>query len=532
MAGKAKKAKPATRDRKGGPARAPAEPKLNLLEEPLLGVVLRDGERRSVSLPEALALLGRDTVGAFTAMQAHQRHGWHAFLVQLAAIALHRAGEPNPKQSAAVWRDLLLALTKRSEPWCLVVEDLSRPAFMQPPVPEGSLDAFHEPQRYPDELDVLVTAKNHDVKMSRIAAARPEHWVYALVTLQTMEGFSGRSNYGIARMNGGQASRPVVGLAAGLSAGARFTRDVAVTAEARDEIAKGRGFVRRGGLALLWTEAWDGDKSLDLTELDPLFIDVCRRLRLVEVNGVLAARRAGSETERTDSKVLKGNTGDPWTPVHRAEAKAFTATEAGFSYRVLQRLLGDEFEPGAALRPRERDGDALLLASVLVRGQGKTGGFHERVLPVPREAVEILRRADSRADLGRLAKERVEMVSLVQNRVLRPALKVLLQGGPEKLNQDDDRPDPWVRAHDAEVDALFFERLWVDLGRDPGDAAPEWAREVIALARRQLDAAFDGAPFPVARRYRAIAAAERVFEGAARKHVSIAYPKEEVTHVE
>lgn len=513
-------------------APAPAEPRFNLLDEPLLGVETKEGERRGAALPEVLALLGRDQLRAFTAMQAHQQHGWHAFVVQLASIALHHAGESDPQQSAARWRELLLALTRREEPWCLVVEDLSRPAFMQPPVPEGTLEGFKEAERYPDELDVLVTSKNHDVKAARVAAPRSDHWVYALVTLQTMQGYSGKLNYGIARMNGGQASRAIIGLAQGLSPGARFRRDVQVVIEARDAIAKDHGYPRRGGPALLWCEAWAGKDSLGLDQVDPLFIDVCRRTRLAFDGERVVARQVGSAVERVASKELKGNTGDPWAPVSRAEAKSFTATEAGFAYRVIQRILSDEFEPGIALVPGEREGNVLLVASVLARGQGKTAGFHERILPIPRKVVSVLRRPESRADLGRLARDRVELVSTVQNRVLRPALKVLLQGGPDKLKQDDDRPDGWVRAHDAAIDAEFFQRLWSDLDRDAGDAARDWAQHVIALARGQLDAAIDGSPVPAARRYRAIAAAERVFEGAARNHVSIAYPPREVEHAQ
>jgi CRISPR system Cascade subunit CasA len=46
-----------------------------------------------------------------------------------------------------------------------------------------------------------------------MTVATPEHWFYALLTLQTMQGFLGAGNYGISRMNGGFASRPSVGLA-------------------------------------------------------------------------------------------------------------------------------------------------------------------------------------------------------------------------------------------------------------------------------------------------------------------------------
>jgi CRISPR system Cascade subunit CasA len=77
----------------------------------------------------------------------------------------------------------------------------------------------------PDLIDVLATAKAHDVKRSRMVAARPEHWAYALCTLQTMQGFGGAGNYGIARMNSGFGTRTAVAVTPSLRWGARFRRD-------------------------------------------------------------------------------------------------------------------------------------------------------------------------------------------------------------------------------------------------------------------------------------------------------------------
>jgi CRISPR system Cascade subunit CasA len=505
-----------------------AVPRLDLMTDPLLGIRSRVGEPALASLPEVLAALGRDEVAAFTALQAHQQHAWHAFLVQLAAIALHRAGEDDPRRSAAHWRELLLALTAgKPEPWCLVVADLGRPAFMQPPVPEGTLEAFKEEQANPDAIEILATGKNHDVKRVRIARPRPEHWVYALVALQTMQGVYGAGNYGIARMNGGLGSRPGLGLAPSSRPGQRFVRDVRVLLEARDGIAA--GYRKRGGKALLWVEPWDGKEQLDLDAVDPWFVEVCRRVRLVECGGVLAVRCTTSEGQRLAAKELKGVTGDPWTPVNRAENKAFTASEEGFSYRVLSRLLGDGFEPGAAQKPRTGEKDMSLFATVLARGQGKTAGFHERVVPVPEGGIKVLRRSNGRAELGKLAAERVELAAIVQRKVLRPALCALLQGGGEKLDLDDRRADRWIERLDAAIEREFFERLWADLDGDRASASRRWAKRVVALAEAQLRDAIESAPIPSARRYRAIAAAEGMFHGGARNHVSIAFDEQEKT---
>jgi CRISPR system Cascade subunit CasA len=482
--------------------------------------------------PEVLALLGEDRIDAFTGLQAHQQHPWHAFLVQLAAVALHAAGEERLREKASAWSEMLRALTRgRPEPWSLVVGDLGRPAFMQPPVPEETLDDFQKPITCPDELDVLVTSKNHDVKSARAGRPEPDHWVYALVSLQTMEGYSGR-NYGVSRMNGGAGSRPGVGLAPDLGLGSRFRRDVKIALEHRAALVRDFEYARKKGHALLWTVPWDGVEGLTLAELDPLFIEVCRRVRLVcGADGAVQARNCPTAATRVVAGELRGNTGDLWTPVQKAEAKAFTATEAGFSYRVLHRLLGDEFAPGAAQIPQRGEGAGLLVASVLARGMGTTSGYHERRVPVPGDVIGWIRDPDRRTRLGQLAGERVKIVSDLQNRVLRPALLRFLQGDPREINFKDRRADPWVAAHDADVDAEFFPKLWGDLERPAEEARREWALRVIELGRARLRDAFQSAPVANSRRYRAIARAEGAFEGAARTKLPFAYLSKEETDV-
>lgn len=495
----------------------------DLLSEPLLGIEAASG-RRAGALPEVLAALGADEVRAFTGLQAHQQHAWHAFLVQLAAIALQRAGKTDPVQSAATWSKLLLALTEGlHEPWCLVVSDLSKPAFLQPPVPEKTLDGFKPPILRPDEIDVLVTSKNHDVKTARIGHARPEHWVYALVSLQTMEGYSGKLKYGIARMNGGFASRAGIGLSPGLGLAERWRRDVRVLLAGREEVARER--YSTDGAALLWLLPWDGKKSVQLHHLDPYFIEIARRVRLVDVDG-LAARYAPTETARVAAAELNGNTGDPWSATSVAKANAFTATKSGFDYRTLQRLLSGEFARGAAFRPQRGEKQVLLIAAVLARGQGETNGFHQRTLPVPERVAMLLRSADGVDSLARLAEERVNAVATLKLSVLKPAVLILLQGAPEKLDFKDDRADRWLERLDAAVDREFFERLWADLAADPDAARAAWERWLLELVRAELRDAIESAPIPDARRYRCIATAERALEGAARKHLANALSKE------
>src|SRR5690348_16715206 len=63
----------------------------NLLTEPMVGVMRNDGAA-AATLPEVLAALANGEPLEFTALQPHQFHAWHAFLVQLGALAVFRSG--------------------------------------------------------------------------------------------------------------------------------------------------------------------------------------------------------------------------------------------------------------------------------------------------------------------------------------------------------------------------------------------------------------------------------------------------------
>ena len=197
-------------------------------------------------------------------MRPHQRHAWHAFLVQLGAMAMHRVGLDTPPSDAAEWRRIIRALTKDwtdDEPWQLVVNDITKPAFMQPPARSKEREQdYKSAVSTPDELDMLVTSKNHDLKAEVAEQASPDDWTCALSTLQTMEGFGGAGNYGISRMNGGLGSRPAFSLApVSQSPGAHVRRDIIALLEYRQELLDNNPqYPADGGEALLWTLPWDG----------------------------------------------------------------------------------------------------------------------------------------------------------------------------------------------------------------------------------------------------------------------------------
>jgi len=228
------------------------------------------------TLPEALARLCDGSLVGFEGLAAHQRHAWDLFLYQIAALALVRSGEAEAAEDDAAWRRLadaaewkqrLAALTPdcADTAWSLVVNDLTRPAFLQPPIGTGTLNGYTIAGRTPDEIDVLVTAKGHDVKVARAGASERLHWLFAVVTLQTLQGYSGRGNFGIARMNGGFASRPFVMLTPGRDLPVRFRRGVQSALVARQKaLDTDDYYYREDGLALLWLKTWDTEERLSL----------------------------------------------------------------------------------------------------------------------------------------------------------------------------------------------------------------------------------------------------------------------------
>lgn len=499
---------------------------LSLLDDPLLGIELTGGEHVDVHLPELIARLSRGELVELTGLRAHQQHAWHAFLTQLVALTLARAGESKlSPRDAAWWRKALIATAQADgagpEAFSLVVHDLGKAAFLQPPIPSGSLAELKNQHSSPtDELDVLITSKNHDVKRETISVARPEHWIYALVTLQTMQGFLGAGNYGIARMNGGFASRPCVAFTPSMASAHRFTRDVQVLLDAREELfARTRA---KKPIGLVWCVPWDGTKSIPFRELDPFFIEICRRVRLTrDPNGEILAHRGSSKVPRIDAKDLLGNTGDAWTPVARKTSASLTVSESGFSYdRVRDLLAPENWKHGAAGELRETDGDhPFWVGQVLTRGQGKTDGYHERWLPIPPHAADWFRDETRRQKLASRAAAWVEMAGIARLKVLKPAMLALLQGGPEKLNFKDNRADSATERFDRKVDEHFFGQLFAHLDDTEEEADTAWQNWLRDQAWGELKGNFDAVPVPIARRPRAIARAEHAFRASAYKNL-------------
>ena len=508
----------------------------NLLVDPLIRAHLPRRGVAGLSLPEVYAALAADRITAFPALRPHQRHAWHAFLCQLGVIALHRAGLSDAVESADEWRTLLRATTPGfadDQPWQLVVDDPGRPAFMQPPSPDG-LAPYRRTKETPDDLDLLVNAKNHEIKQTTAVHAGPDDWLFALINLQTMGGFLGAGNYQIARMNGGFSSRPCVGLApADGGLGAHLCFDVERMLAGRDALLDRYNSYFRpdGGIALTWLEPWDGTDSLDLGELDPYFIEVCRRVRLASSNGHLAARTATSKAPRIYAKVAGGNVGDFWTPVRVKDNKALSLSSVGFRYdRLVELIFRNAFHRPLAMEVTADGGKRWqLVARGVAAGQCKTEGYHERSdVALSTATAHALSRTDQRDRLAVLAQEQIAEVEDVM-KALRFGIAVAAGGGRdanELTKAHRGHAGPYARRLEAAADARFFAALDDRFAADSaGEVASRqvcrarFGRGLIHAADKLLGEAVETVPCPAIRRPRARARAVSAFWGRLRKGV-------------
>ena len=511
---------------------------LNILTEPIIRVNLAGGAADWVSLPETYARLLADEVDTFPALRPHQRHAWHAFLCQLAAMALHRAGQKEPPADTDAWAILLRGLTPewpQDEPWQLVGEDITKPAFMQPPAGSAAKESDYKSRvDTPDELDMLVTSKNHDLKGAVVSSAQADDWLFALLTLQTMEGFGGRYNYGISRMPSGYGNRPAFSIAPSARPGIHFHRDVLALLEKRQGILDKYPEIS-GGIGLVWLIPWDGKKAetLLINRMEPFYIEVCRRVRLGQKDGGLYATRANSDSRRIAD--IKGLTGDPWSPVGKnsnpkGTPPAFLGPRKLGYERVVDGLFSADWEQPPLLTLTEQEqkagGTKELVARGMVRGEGRTAGYYERIIPLKPETARVFGRGGNPKELEDLARERIREISTVQG-ILRHAIATFAAGGDStRASHRNGKPSPndlagrYVDQLGEIVDKDFFDALQTEFAAaeaERQDIRNRWLTDgkegVIDYARKILNAAIESLPGNAIHYYKARVRAESVFEG-------------------
>jgi CRISPR system Cascade subunit CasA len=528
----------------------------SLLEESTFHITDANAAAACLSLPQVLARLSAGEDLDFTALRPHQRAPWHAFLVQLAYLALELEEETPPfPLSARAWLERLRALTSDhvdDAPWHLVNTDWQRPAFLQPPCSPGREADFKRDSDAAQDIDVLVTARHHDEKTGKL----PLHidafdaLVYALVLLQGWSAFLGTGNYNTMRMNGGFSSRPQFRLAFARGTGPEFVRDLTVLLQSRGEL--GERFRRLHPTAdvsalhrLLWLPTWD-DGSLPLSSVHPLCLEVCRRVRLVHDGGRYLMRRASSNAMRVAAREQRGNVMDPWVPIVLGdEPKALTAQAHSLGYRSLQAILFDaaKFDCPLLAQPSDAERRAnqpgTWLAQVLVSGDGGTDGLLQRELPAPPAVLSL--RSSAAATVARRAQDFVGLAGLASGKILRGALLQFVDGGDDVdwKNRDFTRAvEPWVDRYEQAIDEIFFEQLFDTLEREPDDeqaAQRGWVAWLATAAAGHLAVAVQALPTRDGFRRFARARAERLLRLSLRKQFGallLPRPESEETLVE
>lgn len=492
----------------------------------------RNGANETTSLFGVFAALARGDVANFPGLRPHQIDPWHAFTVQVAAMALLKAGATSfpATNTEADWKQLLIGLTPSfpdGEAWQMVVDDWTKPALLQPPIVTSANKADYKTTFHtPDQLDLLVTSRNHDLKIARMADATMEHWLFALVALQTGEGFLGAGNYGISRMNGGFSSRLFLRIHPSELASDSFQRDVLelVRLHAVDPGAM--------TLGLVWSKPWDGTQTIAFGALHPLYIDTCRRIRLSGDNAAVLGHMATSKCARIESKDLKGITGDPWAPIKADGSTSITASSVGFGYRQISKLLDAKETtrpPLAKILAGDPESGIVMSVSALVRGQGKTEGFHTRIIPLSKAKRNQFSGPDILLDaVGAAAVKRSDEASEV-NGILRRSLIYLNQGGPEQARLDDKsaaaRAEPWTKRFNELVDAEFFGDLfWSEVNAEEVSAEDVthrvlWRTWLAEQARSIFDEAAKSAARSDAKRIRAQARSKSMLENDLNKNI-------------
>lgn len=449
-----------------------------------------DGGARSGDLADVLAAMSNDGVEKFPALRPHQADAWHMLLVQLAVLATEKSGRRTMPTEAASWRTALLSLTPEhpgGEPWKLVVEDITRPAFMQPPMLETDFTRDKKSGRRlntastPDDIDTIVNGMSHEIKSGIIQDARDDDWLFALITLQTTQGSLGAGGLAVSRMNGGYASRSTMRIVPPGGASASFLRDTTVLLRER-----GGRPTRSGNMPspLLWLEPFrtsidDVPRSLDL---DPLYVEVCRRIRLDRRSDGRLMAWIGSNPPTPSAVSEKGVTGCPWTPIMLdGEKRSYTPGDDN-DWRSVSRM----FDPAKVdipllARPSVEDaaGSILRLAG-MKRGQGVTSRFDLFETPLPDHA------DGPAAGFGLIASTLREDPANTVWDGLKRALIAAAQNATDKIRYEHAASVSWANG----VVVNFQENLMEETMRTDAPFDPENRRTAaVAAARRTFEEA-------------------------------------------
>ena len=463
---------------------------LNVMSEPIIRVELANNRFETLTLPDTYAHLVENDLKSFQALRTHQRHGVHAFLVQLAVLALRQTGQTELPDNPEDWRRTLRSLTQRRHPqdapWQLVNPRWDQPALLQTPVMPNEQSLYKRALETPDTLDQLIAADNHKMKQHEGYAAQYDDWLFALINLQTMQGALGRNNYGISRMNGGASSRPVFTLAPLGRPGDAIARDINALLHHEPKADPA------GRTTLVWLLPWQGLKAdqLQVDDLSDLYIEICRRLRLQSTGPEqLTAYQAGTDTTRIDKIQPQRAETDPWTPFNVKEQKTLSIVDPAFTYQQVAAYLTNENWQWPRLlhltaADLASDQTLAIHAAGLARGNGKTFGYFERTIELDPSTIQAMAEAD---------RERLNAVTQTHLQDARTTLNILYHAiltylAPNRTSQSGEKAPPqhtssariWGKPMDQKIDSVFFQYLQQEI------AAPDEAQAQADRAEWQL----------------------------------------------
>jgi len=141
-----------------------------------------------------------------------------------------------------------------------------------------------------------------------------------------------------------------------------------------------------------------------------------------------------------------------------------------------------------------------MTVSVLVRGQGKTEGFHEQRIAIP---PKIQRRLfgslQQREPFTELSRSAIEYAGRMEHRVLKPAVFIFLQGGSKEIDYDSATINAWWSRLSKQFNARwsddYFPWLWsVPEPIDQDASLRDWTVRLREFAQETLRQAKETMP--------------------------------------
>lgn len=455
---------------------------ISILDTPIFSYTTFGNEKKQGTLIGIITELWQDNILSLDGLQTHQYQPFYCFVVQLVSMAILNSDAKDETYAywkqldGASWKQHLLQLSNGIESaWNLVESDQSKPAFLQSPSAKDDTIAITGKDYIyaPDQLDYLVTSKNHDVKMARVWKGSLESWCYALISTQTMSGYSGAGSTQIMRMNGGISSRCFFGVSTSLNIGQSFIEDVYTLCTKYTQNEDNMyGLFTTPKHTLLWLPVWNGSVSLPIQEVHPFCIEICKRIRLSWHNNDIVAYTKTVKELRVDARDFCGNVADPWLPC-QIDLKKKTIKSVSLQkldYRDIQKLFTNEYIHPIAMTKESRT-NQYLTGSVLVRGQGTTDGYHQKHILIP---PTVILTARNKPVIGQVSKDLIDQIDKGR-KVLTQGLKILFDGSFDHKDSPtyEKMRDYFSGVLHREIDTYFFQYVWDIFGLQESKAGME-----------------------------------------------------------